>query len=364
MVNLFISHPYHNRHSIGAIISGTSLFGMLMIIIGIYHISLNGIFPTDRDTYDITKIIMMSFVLCIGLYALNQKATMEGISMILVGISTVASSAANLMNGQTDLQLLNFLLGIGLLITTIAFYSRKDIVLAIGTGTAAFGFLLSPAFEDPSMLMGITATISGFMYLAYGFHAWYTVCTDNKRYPWEEDELAHSADIAVGTAGFMVMGVLSILVGVYYLNKDLNLIFIDPTTYNITKILMSVVILYYAGLAIRKGSITSGMMSLFFGSSTLTFSVCAMMGLGGLEIADIMLGIGMLTASVIAYKEKNMSTSMVGFLVFIAFSIYPFLKGDIVYWIVGAPIFIIGLILLFDSIKNIYVLEIEPYKHN
>lgn len=363
MVNLFVPHPYHNRYSIGAIIAGTSLFGMLMIILGIYYVNSNVLLSTDKDTYSLTAVIMMSFVLCIGLYALNQKAVMEGISMILIGISAVSFSAAYILGGNDELHVLDFLLGIGLLVIALAFYTRKDWPLALGTFAAALGLILYPLFGEGSLIfVGMALGISGLMYLVYGFHAWYSVCIDKETYAWQKDGKASAADNAIGTAGFMMMGILSILVGLYYINFNLEIFTMDPITYNVAKILMSAVILYYAAVAIRDGSITSGMMSLFFGSSTFTFSACALAGLGGLEVADVMFGIGMLMACIVAYKEKNISASVIGLLVFIGFSIYPFFDGNVIYWMVGVPILIVGIIMAYNSVRNIFALEIKPYK--
>jgi hypothetical protein len=209
---------------------------------------------------------------------------------------------------------------------------------------------------------GILSLTAGTCFLAHGLSAWYGICSDVEKYPWQNDEICNRSKDAVGTAGFLIMGILSVIVGLYYLNNNLNLMTMEYVPYNIVKTLLAAMILYYAAIAFRGGALTSGMMSLFFGASTFTFSVSALLeSTGGVVIMDAVFGIGMMLACIISIKEKQISSAVVGFLVFSAFSVYPFFSGDIIYYMVGIPILLVGFIMTFNSCRYIYRLEIDRY---
>lgn len=365
MFALFNAHPYHNRYSLGAIISGMSIFGMILTVVGLYHLNeVYDFIDVGVETYQMARAIMMSMILCLGVYALSRKAVMEGVVMILTGISNVVISISWLMGTENDLYQMDVLIGAGLLLVSIPFFVRKDYLLSSGTFILAIGTITYPFFSDTSeLILGTASFITGLLYTAYGYSAWYSVCTRREKYPWQDDEKANSSRDACGTAGFLIMGILSILVGLYYLNQPLDMMVMDATSYNIAKILMAGMILYYAALAIKDGAITSGMMSLFFGGSTFTFSASALFqNTGGVEILDIAFGIGMLMAAIVSFKEKQTSSMLVGSLVFCAFTFYPFLSGDAVYYMVGVPILIVGFIMAINSARYIYMLEIQTYE--
>ncbi len=327
------------------------LFGIMNSVVGAYYIdSQAGMRFTDPLTYDMTKLIMMSFVLVIGLYILSKRAVPEGLALILSGTSTVVFSAAALLGGG-EMTSLDILVGLFLLLPATAFAARGDGLLALGTGIMAVGSITYPLVGDVSAAwLGAACLMSGTMSLLYGWSAWYTVISDNDRFDWQNDGKASAADAAVGSGGFVVMGLLSLMVGMFYLNSALESIEIARAPYDIAKVIMSLIILYYAALSLTAGKITSGMMSTLFGLSTLTFSVSALaLRLGGVEALDFMLGISMLFASFAAYREKNTTMCTVAFLVFFAFSIYPFLPDAVVYYSVGIPLLIIGAILSFKA---------------
>lgn len=362
---VFSGHPYHNRHSLGAIISGITIFGMVLVIIGLYD--LNEVCPfisIDTDTFNMAKLIMMFLVLVMGVYALSQHAVMEGTVMLLSGISAVVLSASELLGQYGGLDIMDVLIGFSFILISLSFLARRDFTLAIGTIVLGVGTITYPFFGDVSYLItGSTSFVAGALYTMYGFIAWFHVCTHKEEYPWQNDEIADSANDAVGTAGFLIMGILSIIVGLYYLNNVLHFMDIPSIPYNIVKVLMAAMILYYAALALRDGAITSGMMSLFFGSSTFTFSVSALLqNTGEVEIMNFMFGLGMLMACVVSVRERNVSPAIVGFLVFTAFSIYPFFSGDVIYYMVGIPILLVGLIMSINSSRYIYRLEIRAYE--
>ncbi len=362
----FTPHGYHNRDSYGAIIPGMILLGMLMIVIGVYYLNIVLNFTVlNTDTYNLTKAIMMSFVLVMGMYTLNKKSILEGLSMILIGTSTAVFSVTALITGNNGLIIMDVLIGITLLFISFVFMCRKDYVLFCGTFIGGVGFTIHSLFSGDanSIVMGITCALTGVFFLIHGVSVWYALCTDKERYSWQNDTRAKNAAKSVSSAGFVIMSLLSIMVGLYYLNNTLHFMTIDYIPYNVAKIIMSAIIIYYAVLAFWGGNITSGMMSLMFGSSTFTFSASALaQGLGGVEILDIMFGIGMLFACIIAYKEEYWSMCAVGGLMFFALSMYPFLSGDIIYYTVGVPIIIVGLILGYGAIKNIYDTEVLTYK--
>jgi hypothetical protein len=81
--------------------------------------------------------------------------------------------------------------------------------------------------------------------------------------------------------------------------------------------------------------------------------------LGGVEVLDVLLGIVMLFAAISAYREKNMTMSSVAFLVFLAFSIYPFLPDSLVYYSVGMPLLAIGTILTFKAATGLLGPEVR-----
>jgi len=357
----FVPRPYHARDSIGAIVAGMVLYGLVNFVVGVYYISFQtGARLSDPMTYDMAKLIMMSLVLIIGLYILSKRAIPEGLALILSGTSTVVFSASALLGGG-DISSLDLMVGAFLLLPAASFALRGDGLLAIGTGVMAVGAMTYSLIGGLSLgWIGVACLISAVTSLLYGWSAWYTIVSDKRTYPWQEDEKASAANSAVGTGGFVVMGLLSFMVGAFYLNAALNFVVMSNTPYDIAKAIMSLIILYYAALGLTAGKITSGMMSLMFGSSTLTFSVSALaLDLGGVEELDVLLGIVMLFAAVSAYKEKNMTMSAVAFLVFLAFSIYPFLPDSLVYYSVGMPLLAIGTILTFKAATGLLGPEVR-----
>jgi hypothetical protein len=191
---------YHGRDDIGAIAAGMVLFGIMNSVVGAYYIGFQtGMRLSDPLTYDMTKLIMMSFVLIIGLYVLSKRAVPEGLALILSGTGTVVFPAAAPLGGG-DIAPLDILIGLCSCSSPRRRSRSGDGLLALGTGMMAFGSIAYPPVGDLSAGRAAAACmLSGIMSLLYGRSAWYSVISDKKKYDPQDDYVVSAADAAVST---------------------------------------------------------------------------------------------------------------------------------------------------------------------
>ncbi len=105
--------------------------------------------------------------------------------------------------------------------------------------------------------------------------------------------------------GFFIFSVLSIWLGIYYLNTFYEFAHIDATAYLVSKVVLSVMLLLFAAYTLIDGTINEGIVLISFGLSTLTFALCNLAGMPGMNELDIILATAMFIASIMFFLRRN-----------------------------------------------------------
>jgi len=351
---------YDDRSYFSVLIAGLLIAGLMSMVIGLYYLNFVSNFMTvDNNAYNMAKFIMMFFVMVIGVYGLWKGHVLEGLFLLFIGMATFIFAATYLLGAADGLMTADIIIGACLLAFALGFYLKGDFLLCIASAIMGFGGAFYSLFSGDALflLIGLGCLISGIVEFAYAVLAWNRLSSQPESFSW----LSAAEDCTViRSAGYPLMAVLLLLVGAYYLNVVLGFTVMDTVPYNITKTILSLVVLSIAVLAFRHADYTVGLIFLLMGSSTLTFSAAVLTGNGtGLEVLDLFLGISALIAAGMAYKQGELDLALASFFIFLGIGIYVFLSGDVIYYVVSLPLLAAGVVFLLSGLRSIMRYEVN-----
>lgn len=360
MMDLLNERIYEDRSYFSVLITGLLLAGLMSMVIGLYYLNFVSTFMTvDNNAYNMAKFIMMFFVMAVGVYGLWKGYVLEGLFLLFIGMATFIFAATYLLEAANGLMTADIIIGACLLFFAVGFYLKGDFLLCIASAIMGFGGAFYPLFSGDVLflLIGLGCLLSGMVEFGYAVLAWNRLSSRPGSFRW----LSSSEDCTmIRSAGYFLMAVLLLLVGAYYLNVVLGFTVMDTVPYNITKTILSLVVLTIAVLAFRHADYNAGMIFLLMGSSTLTFSAAVLTGNGtGMEVLDIFLGISALIAAGMAYKKGELDLALASFLIFLGIGVYVFLSGDVIYYVVSLPLLAAGLVFLLSGLRNILRYEVS-----
>ena len=106
--------------------------------------------------------------------------------------------------------------------------------------------------------------------------------------------------------GFLIAGLLMFFMGICYVNETLEFLPVDPYAYNVVKLVLSVIVLWYMFLAFRNKVYLEGLIIFLIGVSSFIFSITFLLySEGGLSLLDIVFGVALIMISVRAFMRKD-----------------------------------------------------------
>ncbi|MDD3398351.1 MAG: hypothetical protein PHW93_01980 [Candidatus Methanomethylophilaceae archaeon] len=359
MLSTMSDRIYRDRYFSMILIVGLLFVGLMSMVIGLYYLNnVSRFMDIDADAYNMAKLLMMGFVILIGVYALLKSCVLEGLFILFIGMSTFIFAATHVLQEADGLLLGDIIIGIFLLIFSFLFYRKGDYLLGMASFLMGFAGAFYSLFSGDALflLIGLGCFLSGLLEFLYSLQVWNEVVSKPSAFPWLEDENG----FPFRAAGYPLMAALLLLVGAYYLNVVLGFTAMDVAPYNIAKGAISLIVIYIGVMAIHGRAFTAGMVFLLLGLSTFTFAASMVTGNGsGLEIMDLFLGLSLLFAAVMAYKSGENDLAMASFLISLGLTVYILLTGDLVFYAVGIPIFLAGLVFLACGIRAIWEHEVE-----
>ena len=359
MLSTMSDRIYRDRHFSLILIVGLLFMGLMSMVIGLYYLNnVSHFMDMDSDSYNIAKFIMMGFVIVIGFYALLRRCVLEGLFILFIGLATFIFAAAHILHEADGLLAGDIIIGVFLLIFAVLFYRKGDYLLCMASFLMGFAGAFYSLFSGDALflLIGLGCFLSGLLEFIYSLQIWNDLTSNPRAFSWLEEE----EESSFLTAGYLLMAALLLLVGAYYLNMVTGFTVMDIVPYNVSKGILSIMVICFGLMAIRANMISGGMVFLLLGSSTFTFAAAMVTGNGsGLEVMDLFLGLSLLFAAAMAYKSGDDNLALASLLLFLGVSVYTFLSGDIIFYVVGAPIFLAGLVFLASGVQGLWKLDVD-----
>jgi hypothetical protein len=267
--------------------------GLLLIWSGVNYV--NGYWhfmTTDPNAYNLTKIIMSSFVAILALFMFSRYMITEGIMTLFISLSSLSFSIGSLLLNVSGYEVLDFMLSIGIYIASFMLLHRGNHML----GTAGLCLAVSISFayliktDGLNVVTGGGLLASGIIMIYYASGNLILGDTGKNIMHVTQSHAAESAPKADGpyaltvVAGLYTFATMELLVGYQF-------IFVDYISipYCVAEMLMALTLIMFAMFAVYKGMIPEGTLILMFGLSCLTFSTVALSGFSSSFLVDLMI---------------------------------------------------------------------------
>jgi len=162
----------------------------------------------------------------------------------------------------------------------------------------------------------------------------------------------------LSVTAFLLIGLLMIWAGLNYLNGFWDFMEVEDGAYDVTKSIISAFVLVFSIHMFSRNLITEGIVVMFTGISSLSFSIGALfLDVQGYEILDIIFSVGIYLAALMFISRKNylLGIASISFAVSISFA-YA-IKTDGLNVLVGAGLMISGVFFTYYSLGNLILGE-------
>lgn len=161
--------------------------------------------------------------------------------------------------------------------------------------------------------------------------------------------------------GLLIAGLMSMVIGLYYLNFISTFMTVDDNTYNMAKLIMMFFVMVIGAYALYKGYVLEGLFLLFVGMATFIFAATNLVGAAdGLMIVDILVGTFLLLFAVGFYLKGDLLLCVASVLMGIGGTFYSLFSGDALFLLIGLGCFLSGLVEIIYVILTCYELSFKP----
>ncbi|UAL08114.1 MAG: hypothetical protein KRP56_02385 [Candidatus Methanogranum gryphiswaldense] len=162
----------------------------------------------------------------------------------------------------------------------------------------------------------------------------------------------------LSVTAFMLIGLLMIWAGLNYLNSFWNFMEVEDGAYDVTKSIISAFVLVFSIHMFSRNLVTEGIVVMFTGISSLSFSLGALLlNVQGYEVLDILFSIGIYIAAILFIGRKNYLLGLASLSFAVSISFAYAIKTDGLNVLVGAGLMISGLFFAYYSFGNLILGE-------
>ena len=162
----------------------------------------------------------------------------------------------------------------------------------------------------------------------------------------------------LSVTAFMLIGLLMIWAGLNYLNSFWDFMEVDDGAYDVTKLIISAFVLIFSIHMFSRNLVTEGMVVMFTGISSLSFSLGALLlNVQGYEVLDILFSIGIYIAAILFIGRKNYLLGIASLSFAVSISFAYAIKTDGLNVLVGAGLMMSGLFFAYYSFGNLILGE-------
>ncbi len=162
----------------------------------------------------------------------------------------------------------------------------------------------------------------------------------------------------LSVTAFMLIGLLMIWAGLNYLNSFWDFMEVDDGAYDVTKSIISAFVLIFSIHMFSRNLVTEGMVVMFTGISSLSFSLGALLlNIQGYEVLDILFSIGIYIAAILFIGRKNYLLGIASLSFAVSISFAYAIKTDGLNVLVGAGLMMSGLFFAYYSLGNLILGE-------
>ncbi len=327
-------------------VAGFLLAGILLFFLGINYTNNTWEFmPMDTYAYNVVKMVLSAVLLIYAAYAFRRMVLIEGLILFFVSISSLTFAVTYLIYSEVGLSMVDLVFGLALLGISVQTKRNRDWALFASTLMAGIGFTIS-GLDISGPLEGVFLLISGIILSSYG--ALQMMVAEIS-----PNAIKHNPSHVMVTesVGMFLLGIMCLIIGLWYLDNVLSIWSQQSNSYNITKIILSLTVIIFSFYAIFEGEFATGMGMMLFGVSATSFSLSQLLfGESNVELVDVIFGIVFFVSAVSLYFRKEKLKSLAFFLLFFAITFYSLFGGDARYYVIGIPFILSGLIILFLSV--------------
>lgn len=327
-------------------VAGFILGGILLFFLGMNYANYDWKFmPMDTYAYNMVKMVLSSILLIFAAYAFRKMVLIEGLVLFFISISSLTFAVTYLIYSETGISMINLVFGLALLGISIQTKRNKDWVLFLSTLMAGIGFMLS-GFGISRPLEGLFLMASGIILASYG--ALQMMAAEISPGAIEHNP---SHVMVTESVGMFLLGIMCLIVGLWYLDNVMSIWAQHSNSYNIAKIIISLTVMIFSFYAIFEGEFATGIAMMLFSVSAASFSFSQLLfGESRVELVDVIFGVVFFVSVVSLYFRKEKLKSLAFFLLFFAITFYPLFGGDAKYYVIGIPFVLSALIIMFLSV--------------
>jgi hypothetical protein len=327
-------------------IAGFILGGILLFFLGMNYTNNDWEFmPMDTYAYNMVKMVLSLILLIFAAYAFRKMVLIEGLILFFISISSLTFAVTYLIYSETGISMIDLVFGLALLGISIQTRRNKDWVLFASTLMAGMGFALS-GLGISGPLEGIFLMVSGIILASYG--ALQMMVAEISPNAIERNP---SHVMVTESVGMFLLGIMCLIVGLWYIDNVISIWTQHSNSYNIAKIILSLTIIIFSFYAIFEGEFATGIAMMLFGVSAASFSFSQLLfGESRVELVDVIFGVVFFVSVVSLYFRKEKLKSLAFFLLFFAITFYPLFGGDAKYYVIGIPFILAALVIMFLSV--------------
>ena len=162
-------------------------------------------------------------------------------------------------------------------------------------------------------------------------------------------------------SGLLIAGLMSMVIGIYYLNFVSAFMTVDDGAYNMAKLIMMFFVIVIGSYALWKGYVLEGLFLLFVGMATFIFAATHLLGAAdGLMAVDILIGSGLLLFAVGFYLKGDFLLCIASVLMGFSGAFYSLFSGDALFLLIGLGCLLSGLVEFAYAILAWYQLSSRP----
>ena len=157
----------------------------------------------------------------------------------------------------------------------------------------------------------------------------------------------------LSVTAFLMMGMLLTWSGLYYLNDFWHFATIDPITYQITKLALSIFVLLFAAYSFSQGLVSEGIVVMYTGLSSTVFCIGTLfIGVEGLNRMDALFSIGILMSALLFYG-RNRFVAIAALILGLTMSV-PYVlgyRGESI--LMGLGLLVSGILFMYYALGNL-----------
>ncbi len=308
--------------------AASTVIGILLILSSLESLAPYFGLNIDYVTFNIVKMVFAAITVIFSILILRVRQITEGVLLMLMGLSVMIFSIAELSFGYSELGIVILFFIAEFLACSIIFYVRKQYVYAVATMIFSIFavFVNYTSNSEYNALFGLFVMMAGVTFLTFGLWSMISITSGKEYVRYISNKIFYSdaeyANVLISTAGILAFATLSFVLGYHaIIGKD--------TQFNLIKLMISILVLAFGVYAVNKGILTEGLMMLALSVTTLVSSIFGILGLEELTAFNLIMSFTFIPLAVCFAIEKDYLLLFTAVLLFLVLFMESFMNSTL-----------------------------------